>query len=141
MSRSSQGRLRSVIPWFLVFGTIAAILLLSLRVLEPPVLPQRHAPVELFSEARAGEIVYQLTERIGRRVNGTEGYMKAAEYLATRAARDPGRRGRTLPRLGYLCAQALSRVADRVSEHQRPGSSTGQEPRHHSSRRSLRHAD
>ena len=140
MSRSSQGRLRSVIPWFLVFGTIAAILLLSLRVLEPPVLPQRHAPVELFSEARAGEMVYQLTERIGRRVNGTEGYMKAAEYLATRLHEIPGVEVE-LYKTGLLCPQALSRVADRVSEHQRPGSSTGQEPRHHSSRRSLRHAD
>jgi hypothetical protein len=85
MSRSSQGRFRSGFPWFLVFGAIAAILLLSLRVLVPPLPLHGDAPAAVFSEARARDIVYQLTERIGRRVNGTEGYAIPGWRRPTRA--------------------------------------------------------
>ncbi len=86
----SRDKLRSGLAWLLAFGMIAAILMLSLRVLVPPEPPSPDGPVEAFSEARARDIVYHLTERVGRRVNGTEGYKKAAEYLASRLRELPG---------------------------------------------------
>ncbi len=90
MSILPQSRWRSGFPWLLVLGALAAILLLSLRVLAPPVPPRRDPPADHFSVASARKIVYQLTEHIGRRVNGTEGYANAAEYLTRLLQEIPG---------------------------------------------------
>ena len=89
-SLASSSVLRSVLPWILVFCTIAAILVLSAHALVPPAPLGRDAPAERFSEARARDIVRQLTEGIGRRVNGTEGYVQAADYLAAQLREIPG---------------------------------------------------
>ena len=90
MSRSSSGILCSGIPWLLVLVIIAVALILSMRALVPPAPLGRDAPAERFSEGRARDIVYQLSEGIGRRVNGTQGYSKAAEYLAAELQKIPG---------------------------------------------------
>jgi hypothetical protein len=90
MSRSFQRKLQPGVSWFLVLGVTAAILLVCLRVLVPPVPLNRDAPLELFSEARVRDTVHPLADGIGRRVNGTEGYAKAAEYLAKRLHEIPG---------------------------------------------------
>jgi len=71
-------------------GTIAALLMLSAGALVPPASLGRDAPVDRFSEARARDIVRQLSEGIGRRVNGTEGYAQAAEFLAAELRKIPG---------------------------------------------------
>jgi len=68
-------------PWLLILGTTAAILLISLAALVPPAPLPHDAPTGRFSEAKARDIVRQLTERIGLRVNGTEGHAQAARYL------------------------------------------------------------
>jgi hypothetical protein len=74
----------------LVFGTIAAVLILSARALVPPAPLGRDTAADRFSEARARDIVRQLTEGIGRRVNGTQGYAQAAEFLAAELRKIPG---------------------------------------------------
>src|SRR5512137_559894 len=90
MARSHSGLLHVAVPWLLVFGALAAVLVLSLRALAPPPGLGRDAPPDRFSEGRARDIVRQLTEGIGRRVNGTEGYAKAAQYLAAELHTIPG---------------------------------------------------
>ena len=90
MSRPSSGIVRSGTPWLLVFGIIAAALILSARALVPPAPLGRDAPAERFAEGRARDVVHQLTEGIGRRVNGTAGYARAAEYLAAALHEIPG---------------------------------------------------
>ena len=57
-----------------MFGTVAACLILSARALVPPAALGGDAAAGRLSEARARDIVRQLSEGIGRRVNGTPGY-------------------------------------------------------------------
>jgi hypothetical protein len=90
-SRSSSSSIsRSGLPWLLVFGLLAVVLVLSVGVLVPPPPLGRDSPAERFSEGRARDVVHHLTEGIGKRVNGTEGYAKAAEYLAAQLHKMPG---------------------------------------------------
>jgi hypothetical protein len=63
---------------------------MSARALVPPAPLGRDAPAQRFSEARARDIVGQLAEGIGRRVNGTQGYVQAADYLAAELRKIPG---------------------------------------------------
>jgi hypothetical protein len=88
--RSSNGLLRTSGSWLLVFGTIAAALLLSVHALAPPAPLGRDAPAERFSEGRARDIIRHLTEDIGLRVNGTPGHARAAEFLAAELRKIPG---------------------------------------------------
>jgi len=81
---------RATTVWLLVFGTIAAILFLSVRTLVPPPPLSRDAPPNQFSEGRARDIVGELTQGIGRRVSGTEGYRKAVAYLSAELGKIPG---------------------------------------------------
>jgi hypothetical protein len=89
-SRSSSRLLRSGLPWLLVVGTITAVLFLSARALVPPTPLGKDAPKDRFSEARARAIVGRLSEGIGHRVNGTAGYVQAADYLAAELRKIPG---------------------------------------------------
>ena len=56
----------------------------------PPAALGGDAAADRFSEARARDIVRQLSERIGRRVNGTPGHAHAAEFLAAELSKIPG---------------------------------------------------
>ena len=89
-SRSYASLLRSGCPWLLLFGTVAACLILSARALVPLAALGGDAAADRFSEARAHDIVRQLSEGIGRRVNGTPGYAQAAEFLAAELRKIPG---------------------------------------------------
>ena len=89
-SGASSSLPRAFVPWFLVLATISAVLVLSAHALVPPAPLGRDAPAERFSEARARDIVRQLTRGIGRRVNGTPGYVQAADYLAAELHKIPG---------------------------------------------------
>ena len=127
--------------WLLVLGTLATVLALSVRALQPPAPLDRNAPAERFSEGRARDIVRHLTEDIGQRVSGAPGHAKAADYLAAELRKLPG------------VEVELQEVAD-VHTHQRfpqlpfvyrttnvlgrlPGKSTERDP----ARRALRHPD
>ena len=81
---------RATAVWLLVLGAIATVLALSVRTLVPPPPLGRDAPPDRFSEGRAREIVADLTQGIGRRVNGTEGYRKAVAYLEVELGKIPG---------------------------------------------------
>jgi hypothetical protein len=89
-ARWESGLWRSGLPWFFVVGTVVAVLVLSGRASAPPPPLGRAAPAHSFSEARARDIVGQLSEGIGRRVNGTQGYVQAADYLAAELRKIPG---------------------------------------------------
>jgi hypothetical protein len=89
-SLSGPGPRHWVFVWLLVFAVLGAVLVLSARALVPPPPLGKDAPAEQFSEGRAREIVRVLSEHIGRRVNGTEGYDKAVAYLSSELGRIPG---------------------------------------------------
>jgi hypothetical protein len=76
-------------PWLVVCGTIGAVLALSARALEPPQPLPRDTPPDRFSEERARDIVRELSEGIGLRVNGAPGHQRAAEYLAAELRKLP----------------------------------------------------
>jgi hypothetical protein len=76
--------------WLLVFSVLAVVLFLSVRALVPPPPLGVDAPAEQFAEGRARAIVRVLTEDIGRRVNGGEGYDRAVAYLSTELGKIPG---------------------------------------------------
>src|SRR5512140_861102 len=80
--RWSRSLGESVAPWLLVFGTMAAALVLSVRALAPPAPVGRDAPADRFSEERARDVVATLTRDIGLRPNGSAAHARAAEYLA-----------------------------------------------------------
>ena len=65
-------------------------MILSARALVPLAALGGDAAADRFSEARAHDIVRQLSEGIGRRVNGTPGYAQAAEFLAAELRKIPG---------------------------------------------------
>jgi hypothetical protein len=91
MPRSSlPATWRTAAVWLVVFAAIAVVLSLSAHTLVPPPALGRDAPAEKFSEGRARDIVAQLTQGIGRRVNGTEGYRKAVAYLSEQLRKLPG---------------------------------------------------
>ena len=92
---SSPGFLRANGSWLVVWGTIATVLLLSVRALVPPAPLGRDAPAERFSEGKAKDTIRHLTETIGLRPNGTPAHRRAAEYLADELGKIPGVEVRT----------------------------------------------
>jgi hypothetical protein len=77
-------------PWLLVSAVLATVLFLSVRALDPPPPLGRDAPLDRFSEGRAQEIVRALTQSIGRRVNGSDEYDRAAAFLAAELGKIAG---------------------------------------------------
>lgn len=87
---SLRCRIRVVLPWLGVAVVLMLVLAASLRAMEPPKPLGADAPLDRFSESRARDIVYQLSEQIGRRVNGTSAYARAVEYLDAELRKIPG---------------------------------------------------
>jgi hypothetical protein len=76
--------------WVALAAVLAAVMGASWRALQPPAPLAADAAESRFSEGRAREIVRQLSDDIGFRVNGTQNHARAAELLAGELRKIPG---------------------------------------------------
>jgi hypothetical protein len=126
---ADRDRAAPFVSWLALGACVSAVFAASLWALKPPPLIAGDVAPDRFSEARARELVRDLSDSIGHRVNGTAAHERAAESLAATLRQIPGLeveiqrpagvqvyRSVKLPAFVYRTINVVGRLPGRSSE-------------------------